>query len=330
MPFHLIRALTGLLIAIACTQAPGQSPKSPGRPAAREPVTLNFSNAEIEAVTRTMASIIGRDIVVDPRVKGTISLSTEQPVPPQVAYENFLGLLRLSGYTIVDSGGLLKVVPEADAKLQGGPVSVGTAPAGTQLVTQIFRLTHESALITARAPITDFDVASAEAPQAASASAATGGSGGERVCLAPGNPYAGASCQKGGSKHGAKAARAAGDEHVFPGYGEQLAEIGSMDFGHRHGHLLKEKPRQSRKNGGQTGRVRHACRADRGICNVPPPLSPARGSQQRQINRQSARNTSGRFFIPWVYCEHHGQTAAYSASVHHPLRHSAEGQLRPG
>ncbi len=145
MPLYLIRSLTGLLIAIACTQAPGQSPKPPARPAAREPVTLNFSNAEIEAVTRTMASIIGRDIVVDPRVKGTISLSTEQPVPPQVAYENFLGLLRLSGYTIVDSGGLLKVVPEADAKLQGGPVSVGTAPAGTQLVTQIFRLTHESA-----------------------------------------------------------------------------------------------------------------------------------------------------------------------------------------
>jgi general secretion pathway protein D len=145
MSLRLLRSLMGLLLAMACTQAPGQSPKPPGRPPAREPVTLNFSNAEIEAVTRTMASIIGRDIVVDPRVKGTISLSTEKPVPPQVAYETFLGLLRLSGYTIVDSGGLLKVVPEADAKVQGGPVSVGTAPAGSQLVTQIFRLTHESA-----------------------------------------------------------------------------------------------------------------------------------------------------------------------------------------
>jgi general secretion pathway protein D len=145
MSLRLLRSLIGLLLAMACTQAPGQSPKPPGRPPAREPVTLNFSNAEIEAVTRTMASIIGRDIVVDPRVKGTISLSTEQPVPPQVAYENFLGLLRLSGYTIVDSGGLLKVVPEADAKVQGGPVSVGATPTGSQLVTQIFRLTHESA-----------------------------------------------------------------------------------------------------------------------------------------------------------------------------------------
>ena len=52
----------------------------------REPVTLNFVNAEIEAVARTMAAIIGRNIVVDPRVKGTINLSTDRPVPPQVAY----------------------------------------------------------------------------------------------------------------------------------------------------------------------------------------------------------------------------------------------------
>ena len=64
---------------------------------------------------------------------------------------------------------------------------------------------------------------------------------GERVCLAPGNPHAGAGCQKGGGKHGAKAARAAGNEHVFPGHGEQLAEVGSVNFGHRHGHLLKGK-----------------------------------------------------------------------------------------
>jgi len=114
-------------------------------PATREPVTLNFANAEIEAVARTMAAITGRNIVVDPRVKGTITLSTERPVPPQQAFNQFVSTLRLSGYTVVESAGLLKVVPEADAKLQGGAVSVGTPPAGNQLVTQIFRLNYETA-----------------------------------------------------------------------------------------------------------------------------------------------------------------------------------------
>src|SRR5437870_2613953 len=105
----------------------------------REPVTLNFVNAEIEAVARTMAAITGRNIVVDPRVKGTINLSTDRPVPPATAYNQFLATLRLSGFSVVDSGGLLKVVPEADAKLQGGPVTVTSSPgAGSQIVTQIF------------------------------------------------------------------------------------------------------------------------------------------------------------------------------------------------
>jgi general secretion pathway protein D len=112
---------------------------------AREPVTLNFANAEIEAVARTMAAITGRNIVVDPRVKGTINLSTERPVPPQQAFNQFVATLRLSGFTVVEAGGLLKVVPEADAKLQGGAVSVGSPPGGAQIVTQIFRLNHESA-----------------------------------------------------------------------------------------------------------------------------------------------------------------------------------------
>ncbi len=110
----------------------------------REPVTLNFVNAEIEAVARTMAAITGRNIVVDPRVKGTINLSTDRPVAPAVAYNQFLAAVRLSGFTIVESGGLLKLVPEADAKLQGGAVSTGPV-AGNQIVTQIFRLNYEPA-----------------------------------------------------------------------------------------------------------------------------------------------------------------------------------------
>jgi general secretion pathway protein D len=110
-----------------------------------EPITLNFVNAEIEAVARTMAAILGRNIVVDPRVRGTINLTTERPVSPAAAYNQFLATLRLSGFTVVDAAGLLKVVPEADAKLQGGAVSVGTPVAGNQIVTQIFRLSYEPA-----------------------------------------------------------------------------------------------------------------------------------------------------------------------------------------
>ena len=113
-----------------------------------EPITLNFANAEIEAVARTMATITGRNVVVDPRVKGVMTLVTERPVTPAVAYNQFLATLRMQGFTVVDAAGLDKVVPEADAKLQGGSVTVGDVSAGAvgnQIITQIFKLNYESA-----------------------------------------------------------------------------------------------------------------------------------------------------------------------------------------
>jgi len=110
-----------------------------------EPITLNFTNAEIDAVARTMATLTGRNVVVDPRVKGTITLTTDKPVSPAVAYSQFLAMLRLQGYTVVDAAGLDKIVPEADAKLQGGAVFEGNLVAGNQIATQIFKLNFENA-----------------------------------------------------------------------------------------------------------------------------------------------------------------------------------------
>lgn len=115
---------------------------------AAEPVVLNFVGAEIEAVARTMATITGRNVVVDPRVKGTVNLSTDRPVAPIVALNQFAAALRLQGFSLIETGGLYKIVPEADAKLQSNTVSAGPVsqlPASNQIVTQIFRLNHESA-----------------------------------------------------------------------------------------------------------------------------------------------------------------------------------------
>ena len=110
-----------------------------------DPITLNFTNAEIDAVARTMATLTGRNVVVDPRVKGTITLTTDKPVSPAQAYSQFLAMLRLQGFTVVDAAGLDKIVPEADAKLQGGAVFDTPQVTGSQIATQIFRLNFENA-----------------------------------------------------------------------------------------------------------------------------------------------------------------------------------------
>ena len=110
-----------------------------------DPITLNFTNAEIDAVARTMATLTGRNVVVDPRVKGTITLTTDKPVSPAQAYSQFLAMLRLQGFTVVDAAGLDKIVPEADAKLQGGAVFDSPQVTGSQIATQIFKLNFENA-----------------------------------------------------------------------------------------------------------------------------------------------------------------------------------------
>ena len=112
----------------------------------RTKVTVNFVNADVEAVTRAFAAMIERQIAVDPRVKGSITVYSEQPQTIREAYAGYLAALRGLGFAMVESAGLLKVVPEADAKLQAGTVVVGEATArADQVLTQIFSLRYENA-----------------------------------------------------------------------------------------------------------------------------------------------------------------------------------------
>ena len=111
----LLLAAYAALLALA----PGAWAQRPG-----EPVTLNFVGAEIESVARTMGVITGRTVVVDPRVKGTMNLSSDRPISPAAAFNQFVAALRLQGYAVVDAAGISKVVPEAEGKLQAASVSV--------------------------------------------------------------------------------------------------------------------------------------------------------------------------------------------------------------
>ena len=99
-----------LVLSLANPAADAQSPSARFR---GDPVTLNFVNADIEAVSRAMATILKQQILVDPRVKGNITLYSEQAISPREAYLNYLAALRGLGFTVVEVGDLFKVVPLA-------------------------------------------------------------------------------------------------------------------------------------------------------------------------------------------------------------------------
>ena len=117
-------------------------------------VTLNFVNADIGEVARAVAVMTGRNLVVDPRVRGNINMVSERPVSTSEAYDQFLTAVRLQGFTVVETSGIYKLVPEAEAKQQANTL-IGTAKGsdfrsatqirGNQIATQVFPLAYENA-----------------------------------------------------------------------------------------------------------------------------------------------------------------------------------------
>lgn len=116
--------------------------------------TLNFVDADIESVIAAVGDYTNRTFIIDPRVKGTVTLVSEKPLTKTQAFQLLTSVLRLRGYTVVSSNGYSKVVPEADAKVQAGPIQ-GGAVRGDQIATQVFHLNFESAanLVAALRPL---------------------------------------------------------------------------------------------------------------------------------------------------------------------------------
>lgn len=114
---------------------------------AQAQVTLNFVNADIDQVAKAIGAATGKTIIVDPRVKGQLNLVSEKSVPEDQALKTLQSALRMQGFSLLQDHGVLKVVPEADAKLQGVPTYIGNTPRanGDQIVTQVFELHNESA-----------------------------------------------------------------------------------------------------------------------------------------------------------------------------------------
>ncbi|MDQ2820401.1 MAG: type II secretion system secretin GspD [Pseudomonadota bacterium] len=110
---------------------------------------LNFVNADIESVIKAVGHYTGMTFIIDPRIKGTLTLVSERTLSKSQAFALLTSALRLQGFAVVTGDGYAKVVPEAEAKLQSSPTNVGTRGGskvqGDQVATQIYHLNYESA-----------------------------------------------------------------------------------------------------------------------------------------------------------------------------------------
>lgn len=135
--FRLLRTtLTLLLILVVQPNGFAQS----------NGINLAFNNADVEAVISTVARATNRSIVVDPKVRGKISLNSSQALTPDQAIDSLSTALRMNGFALVNTAGGYRVVTEADAKLQSSQTYTSrTGVTGDQIITRVFQLNFESA-----------------------------------------------------------------------------------------------------------------------------------------------------------------------------------------
>jgi general secretion pathway protein D len=107
---------------------------------------VNLKDADISALVSEVAEVTGKNFVVDPRVKGTITVISSKALSADELYELFLGVLSVNGFAAVPGGSAIKIVPDVTAKQFGVPVDVNLSRKGEALVTRVIRLENTNAV----------------------------------------------------------------------------------------------------------------------------------------------------------------------------------------
>lgn len=102
--------------------------------------TLNLKDADITTLIATVSEVTGRNFVVDPRVKGKVTVLSNQPMTPKELYETFLSVLDVHGFAAVPSGEVTKIIPQINAKQDGGFGAAASSPTRENIITRVIRV----------------------------------------------------------------------------------------------------------------------------------------------------------------------------------------------
>ncbi|MFZ5619536.1 MAG: type II secretion system secretin GspD [Pseudomonadota bacterium] len=109
-------------------------------------VTLNLKDADINALIGTVAEVTGTNFIVDPRVKGKVTVVSSKPMESEEVYQVFLSILKVHGFAAVPTGSVVKIVPDVNAKAEGVPTATDKSPGrGDEVVTRVIEVNNVSA-----------------------------------------------------------------------------------------------------------------------------------------------------------------------------------------
>ncbi len=109
-------------------------------------ITLNLKDADIQTVIATVSEFTGKNFIIDPRVKGKVTIISSKPMDKNEVYQAFLSILEVHNYAAVPAGKLIKIMPDVNAKQSSTPVASRRTPGkGDEMVTRVIEVKHVSA-----------------------------------------------------------------------------------------------------------------------------------------------------------------------------------------
>jgi general secretion pathway protein D len=107
---------------------------------------LNLKDADIRAFVTQVADITGYSFVVDPRVKGKVTVLSSTPMNQYEIYDLFLAVLQVHGFTAIPGEEVIKVVQQVDAKQSAESLDRFPSVPSEQLITRVIQIDNANAL----------------------------------------------------------------------------------------------------------------------------------------------------------------------------------------
>ncbi|MFT4719508.1 MAG: general secretion pathway protein D [Candidatus Azotimanducaceae bacterium] len=126
---RFIRSLLGVSISIVMFL--------PLHAASQDNWKINLKNADIREFVTQVSAITGKSFIIDPRVKGNVTVISNTSMDTPAVYELFLSVLRVHGFAAVPSGNVVRIVQQVLAKQSSNPNDFTVDSRGEELITRV-------------------------------------------------------------------------------------------------------------------------------------------------------------------------------------------------
>jgi general secretion pathway protein D len=115
---------------------------------AQKTVTLDFDQVDLKVFIKFISNLTGKNFVVDDKVRGNVTILSPTPLTVEGAYQVFLSVLEVQGYTTIPSGNVIKIVRTVESRQKNmetsSRLSIEPRPED-QVITQVIPLEFATA-----------------------------------------------------------------------------------------------------------------------------------------------------------------------------------------